>query len=78
MLIRDGVVAGVRTWKGPTKYSQIWFDGFQSNGRYDIAAIAKRSDSQYFFPILNSFSDILFAFDDGVRTLKYSNKLIKL
>ena len=54
-------------WKGPTKYSHMWFNGFQSNGHYDIAAIAKMRESPYFFSVLNSFSDIQFAFDDGVR-----------
>ena len=71
MLVRyfpcsDGVVAGVSMWKGPTKFNHMWFDGFETNSLYDIAAIAKKRDSPYFFSILNSFENTVFAFEDAV------------
>jgi hypothetical protein len=53
-------------WKGPTQYSDIWFNGFQSNNFYDIAAIAKRRNSPYFFSVTTPFKNLQFAFDDGV------------
>jgi len=68
----DAVQSGVTMWKGPTKFSNIWFNGFQSNSHYDIAAIAKRRNSPYFFSMLNSFQDALFAFDDAVSLVHLS------
>lgn len=57
--------SGITMWKGPTQYSDIWFNGFQSNNFYDIAAIAKRRNSPYFFSVTTPFKNLQFAFDDG-------------
>ncbi|XP_053373073.1 cell migration-inducing and hyaluronan-binding protein-like [Mercenaria mercenaria] len=57
--------SGITMWKGPTQYSDIWFDGFQSNDIYDIGAIAKKRDSPYFFSVTTPFKNIQYAFDDG-------------
>ncbi|XP_053373997.1 cell migration-inducing and hyaluronan-binding protein-like [Mercenaria mercenaria] len=51
-------------WKGPTQYSDIWFDGFTTNSVYDIAAIAKKRESPYPFSVTTPFRNALFAFDD--------------
>jgi len=66
-MYRNRVQTGVSMWKGPMKYNNIWFDKFPTNPNYDIAAIGKKLPSMYFFSILSSFKNILFAFDDGVR-----------
>lgn len=63
-------------YKGPQKFREIWFDGFQNNGVYDIVAIALFRKTPYFFPMVNQLSDLLFAFNDSpevrmmVRVLK--------
>ncbi|KAH3790042.1 cell surface hyaluronidase-like [Dreissena polymorpha] len=48
------VQTGITMWKGPTKYSDIWFDKFTSNSVYDIAAIGKNRQSPISSPFRQS------------------------
>jgi len=65
------VVSGLTLWKGPTRLNNLWFDGFYSNNVYDIAAIAKKRDSKYFFSMTNTFTNTIFAFGDGVGLIYF-------
>ncbi|WAR22399.1 CEIP2-like protein, partial [Mya arenaria] len=68
----DAVQSGLTMWKGPTKFSNLWFDSFQDNDLYDLAAIAKKRNSPYFFSVVNEFTNISFTFDDGVGQGTYA------
>ncbi|XP_053374246.1 cell surface hyaluronidase-like [Mercenaria mercenaria] len=63
--IKESPHSGITMWRGPVQYSDIWFDGFKSNHKYDMGAIAKKRGDRYYFSITNSYRDILFGFDDA-------------
>ncbi|WAR10043.1 LOW QUALITY PROTEIN: CEIP2-like protein [Mya arenaria] len=63
----DAVQSGLTMWKGPMKFNNLWFDGFHDNERYDIAAIAQKRNSPYFSSMKNTFTNITFAFIDGLQ-----------
>ncbi|XP_045197941.2 cell surface hyaluronidase-like [Mercenaria mercenaria] len=62
---RNAPHTGVTMWFGPTKFSELWLDGFEQNDLYDTGAIGLKRDSPYLFPMTNEFRDIQHAFDDG-------------
>lgn len=63
---RNSPHTGVTMWFGPTKFSELWFDGFKQNGIYDTGAIGLKRDSPYLFPMTNEYRNIQYACDDGV------------